>query len=152
MSVSVPIGYWLVFGRLWGILWTACRSLTLNWDFSPPPNGFVVLVRCFLNSSLFLSVDWSIVRIGIAMDLEAGLLLPANELFKKPKSKLEPDEADMVEISPKGRYIRVWFSFFFFALFTFADEFGYDFNSASLHYSKLVEEFGYDLNSSCLHY
>ncbi|PSS11232.1 Serine/threonine-protein kinase [Actinidia chinensis var. chinensis] len=40
------------------------------------------------------------------MDLEAGLLLPANELFKKPKSKLEPDEADMVEISPKGRYIR----------------------------------------------
>lgn len=44
------------------------------------------------------------------MDSEAaasGLLFPVNELFRKSKCKLEPDGDDIVERSPKGRYIRV---------------------------------------------
>ncbi|KAL7167802.1 hypothetical protein ACSBR2_038289 [Camellia fascicularis] len=32
--------------------------------------------------------------------------LAVNEIYRKLKSKLEPDEADVVEKSPKGRYIR----------------------------------------------
>ncbi|KAF7113069.1 hypothetical protein RHSIM_RhsimUnG0163800 [Rhododendron simsii] len=43
------------------------------------------------------------------MDSEAaaaGLLFPVNELFRKSKCKLEPDGDDIVERSPKGRYIR----------------------------------------------
>lgn len=42
------------------------------------------------------------------MDSEAaGSLFPVNELFRKAKSKLETDRDDIVEKSPKGRYIRV---------------------------------------------
>ncbi|KAH7840315.1 hypothetical protein Vadar_015509 [Vaccinium darrowii] len=41
------------------------------------------------------------------MDPEAaGSLFPVNELFRKAKSKLETDRDDIVEKSPKGRYIR----------------------------------------------
>ncbi|KAH7840414.1 hypothetical protein Vadar_016496 [Vaccinium darrowii] len=41
------------------------------------------------------------------MDSEAaGSLFPVNELFRKAKSKLETDRDDIVEKSPKGRYIR----------------------------------------------
>ncbi|KAI8569854.1 hypothetical protein RHMOL_Rhmol02G0309300 [Rhododendron molle] len=43
------------------------------------------------------------------MDSEAaaaGLLFPVNDLFRKSKCKLEPDGDDIVERSPKDRYIR----------------------------------------------